>query len=117
VDQAGAAPPELGLADLEDADLFALRLAGQVLGHKAALVGRPGVARWFADFESVVAAELARRGIGVVLVDEPQLALPEDAGEEDQRLVREYLSLLAANQGLSSAQRSFCAALARRVSQ
>lgn len=94
--------------DLTDSDLFGLRLAGQVLGHKAALLGRPRVARWFADLESVVASELARRGVGVVMISQPSLALPAQADAADRQLLAEYLGLLAANQGLSGEQRDYC---------
>ena len=96
------------LADLNDRDLFGLRLAGQVLGHKAAISGRPRVARWFADLEAAVGAELARRGVGVVLVAEPPLGLPADADTADRQLLCEYLTLLADNEALSPAQRGFC---------
>jgi hypothetical protein len=101
-------PPGLDVAELNDADLFGLRLAGQVLGHKAALAGRPHVARWFSDLEAVMGAELARRGVGVVLVTEPGLALAPDADASDYALLSEYLAMLAANPGLSDAQRLLC---------
>lgn len=100
---------------LSDGDLFGLRLAGQVLGHKAGLAGRPHVARWFADFEAAIATELARRGVGVVLADPPELALHADADADDRRLLAEYLALLVANDGLSDAQRAVCRRLRERA--
>ena len=93
---------------LADRDLFGLRLAGQVLGHKAALASRPRVARWFADLESVAVAELARRGVGVVLVRQAELGLAAQADASDRQLLAEYLGLLAANDALSDGQRAFC---------
>jgi hypothetical protein len=72
---------------LADRDLFGLRLAGQVLGHKAAL---------------------ARRGVGVVLVRQAELGLAAEADASDRQLLAEYLGLLAANDALSDGQRAFC---------
>ncbi|HVM29642.1 MAG TPA: hypothetical protein VM305_02565 [Candidatus Limnocylindrales bacterium] len=115
MDQEWADPEGAELAALSDADLFGLRLAGQVLGHKAALVGRPRVARWFAELETVMGAELARRGVGVLLASEPDLVLPADADAEDYSVLAEYLSLLAANAALSDAQRQTCRRLLERV--
>jgi hypothetical protein len=108
VEQSAASDTGASVRALGDGDLFGLRLAGQVLGHKAALAGRPRVARWFADLESVVAAELARRGVGVVLVVEPELRLAPDADADDRQLLGDYLRLLAANEGLNEAQRTYC---------
>jgi hypothetical protein len=89
-------------------DLFGLRLAGQVLGHKAALAGRPRVARWFADFESVVAAELARRGVGVVLTStEPSLGC-SDADAGDRRLLGEYLGCWPLTRACRRRSACFC---------
>jgi hypothetical protein len=105
---AGEGPSGPDVAALSDADIFGLRLAGQVLGHKAALAGRPRVARWFADLETVMGAELARRGVGVVLVTEPELVLSADADASDYALLAEYLGLLAANDALSTEQRLLC---------
>ncbi|CAN5695404.1 hypothetical protein BH24CHL5_BH24CHL5_13750 [soil metagenome] len=105
----------LAVDDLNDNDLFGLRLAGQVLGHKAAALGRPRVARWFADFETVAAAELARRGVGIVLIVEPELRLPPGADAAERQMLAEYLGLLAGNQGLSEAQRDFCRRLLETV--
>ncbi|CAN5701074.1 hypothetical protein BH23CHL7_BH23CHL7_18120 [soil metagenome] len=108
----GATSPAVGsIRALGDGDLFGLRLAGQVLGHKSALAGRPRVARWFADLESFVGAELARRGVGVVLVVEPELRLAPDADATDRQLLGDYLRLLAANESLSETQRAYCRAL------
>lgn len=100
---------------LSDGDLFGLRLAGQVLGHKASLAGHPHVARWFADFEATIATEMARRGLGVVLADPPELALHPDADAGDRRLLADYLALLVANEGLSDAQRDLCRRLLDRA--
>jgi hypothetical protein len=108
VDAESAAAEGTPVERLTDSDLFGLRLAGQVLGHKAALAGRPRVARWFADLESTAAAELARRGVGIVLTAEPELQLGADAEAADRELLADYLRLLAANPGLSDEQRAFC---------
>jgi hypothetical protein len=111
VEQERAADEGPHVSGLSDGDLFGLRLAGQVLGHKAAIAGRPRVARWFADLESVVGAELARRGVGVVLIDEPELRLAPDADAADLTALSQYLGLLAGNPGLSEDQRRYCSRL------
>jgi hypothetical protein len=108
VEQSAASDTGASVLGLGDGDLFGLRLAGQVLGHKAALAGRPRVARWFADLESVMAAELARRGVGVVLLADAELRLAADADAADRQLLADYLRLLAGNAGLSETQRTFC---------
>jgi hypothetical protein len=117
VEHAETAVEGSAISALSDADLFGLRLAGQVLGHKAALAGRPLVARWFADFEAVVAGELAQRGVGIVLTDQPGLELPSDADAADRRLLGEYLELLAGNEGLSDAQRMLCRSLIAGIAE
>ena len=111
VEQGRVELQEPAVSGLADAELFGLRLAAQVLGHKAALAGRPRVARWFADLESLIAFRLASRGVGVVLGAEPRLALAPDADAADRRLLAEYLGLLADNEGLTKAQRETCRAL------
>ncbi|HEY7599348.1 MAG TPA: hypothetical protein VH741_05430 [Candidatus Limnocylindrales bacterium] len=99
------------LAELADADLLALRLAAQVLAHKAALVGRPLVGRWFGELERAVDFALARRGVGLVLGQPAAPSLPADASAEDRRLVVEHLGLLAGNDRLAEALRRLCADL------
>jgi hypothetical protein len=96
------------LEDLDDGDVFGLRLAAQVLGHKASLAGRPRVARWFADFEALAGGELARRGVGILLTSSPTPRLPAEAEPADRRLLAEYLRLVAQNGGLTAAQRAIC---------
>jgi hypothetical protein len=115
VERESAAEGEPDTTALSDGDLFGLRLAGQVLAHKAALAGRPRVARWFADLESVVSSELSRRGVGLVLVAEPELALAAGADAADIALLRDYLALLAGNASLSDAQRAYCQRLLEGV--
>jgi hypothetical protein len=99
------------LRELAEADLVALRLAAQVLGHKAGLHDRPAVVSWFADLGHAVDFEMARRGVGFVLGQPPEPNLPADADEHDRGLLVEHLGLLSDNGQLSAAVRAFCSAL------
>jgi hypothetical protein len=99
-----AADPSL--ADLPVPDLHALRLAAQVLQHKAALDQRPLIADYFQRLAEVSLAELAARGEGVrVLTLVTPAGLP-DAAPEQRRLLAEYLGLLIANERLSGRLRA-----------
>lgn len=98
------------LEPLNDTELFGLRLAAQVLAHKAVLAGRPRVARWFTALESAIVQQLARRGVGVVVATRSELDL-EGADAADRELLADYLGLLAGNDGLSAGQREACRAL------
>lgn len=99
------------LGALAEADLLALRLAAQVLGHKAGLLDRPAVVGWFTALEQAVKLEMARRGIGFVLGRASEPRLPASADAEDRRLLDEHLGLLAGNGQLSDAVRRLCAEL------
>jgi hypothetical protein len=99
------------LRELAEADLVALRLAAQVLGHKAGLHDRPVVVAWFADLGHAVDFEMARRGVGFVLGEPPEPQLRADADEHDRALLVEHLGLLSDNGQLSAAVRAFCTAL------
>jgi hypothetical protein len=103
------------LGALAEADLLALRLAAQVLGHKAALRDRPAVVGWFTDLELAVKMEMARRGIGFVLGRSSEPRLPASADDEDRRLLDEHLGLLCGNGQLSDAVRAFCSALRKAL--
>jgi hypothetical protein len=83
----------------------------QVLGHKAALAGRPAAARYFADLEHAVDFAMARRGVGFVLGEAPEPMLSAAAGGDERRLVADHLRLLADNDRLSATVRELCADL------
>ena len=100
-----AADPHL--ADLPTTDLHALRLAAQVMRHKAELGGRMAIAGYFARLFEASLVELAARGEGArVLTLAAPVGLPPEAGREDRRLLAEYLGLLIANEQLSARLRS-----------
>ena len=105
------------LEGLADADLLALRLAAQVLRHKAALAGRPLVARWFEDLGRAVDSAMARHGVGFVVGEAPTLALPREADESDRAMLVDHLRLVATNPALSPALRAACAELRETVSK
>ena len=95
-------------------ELGALRLAAQVMAHRAQLAGRPQVGLYFDSLESAVMAEQASRN----QVGSPELsatpAMVAMIGADDRRLIGEYLDLLVANKGLSNGVRRFCAGLRAR---
>ena len=94
------------LAELATADLFALRLAAQVMRHKAELDSRPLVADYFARLGNVATGELALRGEALRVIPAPTvLGLAPAADAEDRRMLAEYLTLLVANERLSQALR------------
>jgi hypothetical protein len=100
------------LVDLTSDDLVALRLAAQVMSHRAQLAGRPRVGLYFDSLESAVMAEQAARGQeGNRVVSAAELVVP---GADDRRLLAEYLGLLVGNEGLSDAVRRVCRSLAAR---
>jgi len=106
------ATPQAELASLPDADLVGLRLAAQVLGHKAEVSSRPNSAAYFADLQRVIQAALTSRLGGVRVLDDARLpVLPAGSDAEDRRLVNEYLGLLIANEQLSSELRAACRGL------
>jgi hypothetical protein len=94
------------LADLATADVHALRLAAQVMRHKADLDERPNVADYFDLLGNVCTAELARRGEALrVIAAMAPLALDVNADAEDRRVLAEYLGLLIGNERLSASLR------------
>jgi hypothetical protein len=106
------ATPQSELASLPDADLVGLRLAAQVLGHKAELDARPNSAAYFADLQRVIQATLTSRLGGIRVIDNDRLpVLPAGSDAEDRRLVNEYLGLLIANEQLSAELRTVCRSL------
>jgi len=106
------------LTALADADLVALRLAAQVLAHKAELADRARVAAYFESLERSVLAELASRTRRVrTLTERPLVTLDSAADAEDRRLAAEYLGLLVANERLSPQVREICRALRARDSR
>ncbi len=93
------------LAGLESADLAGVRLGAQIMGHKAAVIARTPVERFFATLAVAAGTERSLPGAGqmrtapVVLPFEER-ERPSDA-REDRRLLIEYLDLLSANIRLS----------------
>jgi len=97
------------LGALADGDLLGLRLAAQVMTHKAELTARSRVAGYFGRLEAAVGAELASRLTGIrAIATTSNLGLDDAAEEEDRRLVDEYLGLLGANEQLSPELREVC---------
>ena len=106
--------PEVELATLTVEDLAALRLAAQVMGHRAHLAGRPQVGLYFDGLESAVMAEQAARAqVGSIKVS-TTAAMVAVPGADDRRLIGEYLELLVLNDGLSENVRRLCAGLRAR---
>jgi hypothetical protein len=103
------------LAALPTADLHALRLAAQVMRHKAELDDRPHVADYFTRLGNASAGELAGRGEAFrVIPPATRLGLDPAADAEDHRLLAEFLGLLIGNERLSTALRDVTRALRSR---
>lgn len=103
-----------GLDELSTDDLSALRLAAQVMAHRAQQAGRPVVALYFDRLEAAVMAEDAARAQhrnG----GRPRAVLPLATGlvtsPEDDLAIGEDLALLADNERLAGAVRDFCRGL------
>jgi hypothetical protein len=111
--------PTPSLETLTDADLGALRLGAQVLGHRAGPERRPAVARYFTALEDALKLEIGRRNAGARSAEtaEQGTALPRPADAEDRRLVAEYFGLLIANERLSPSVRAVCRELRDRDSR
>ncbi len=106
--------PEVELATLTVEELSSLRLAAQVMGHRAHLAGRPQVGLYFDGLESAVMAEQAARAqVGSFKVS-TTVAMVAVPAADDRRLIGEYLELLVANEGLSDNIRRLCAGLRAR---
>ena len=103
------------LADLSTADLHGLRLAAQVMKHKAELDDRPLVGDYFDRLGMAAAGELAARGEALRLVTAATpLGLGPSADAEDRRLLAEYLGLLIGNERLSQPLRELGRSLRSR---
>ncbi len=97
------------LAELADNDLLGLRLAAQVMAHRAELERRGPVADYFGRLEYLIQAELASRMTGIrTSVGSGPVDLDEAAGADDRRIVGEYLGLLIGNEQLSPPLRTAC---------
>jgi hypothetical protein len=97
-----------GLSALSSDDLAALRLAAQVMAHRAQLADKPRVAMFFDRIEAEVIAELAargQRGHRTSSVSNPW----RGAGltEADRAAIAESVEMLAGNGGLSARVRAF----------
>lgn len=111
------------LAELSASDLADLRLAAQIMAHRAALTDRPRVALYFESLEAEVMAEQAARGQGgqspaaldgaeaTNRVVAPARLLDAAIAADDRALIAEYLGLLAENQKLPPAIREICRSL------
>lgn len=98
-----AAKPALGLSHLTADDLADLRLAAQIMAHRAQLSGRLSVVLYFDALEAaILAAEAARGQIGSAGPSGSLDPAPSSlsAGHEDDLLIRESLDLLANNERL-----------------
>ena len=96
------------LDDLSATDLEALRLASQVLAHKAALAEMPRVEMFFTSIEAEAAAEGAARGQRGRRDGEaadPWKTAP--LTPVDRAAIAAYLELLAGNERLSPAIREY----------
>ena len=96
------------LEDLSATDLEALRLASQVLAHKAALAEMPRVEMFFTSIEAEAVAEGAARGQrgrrGTIAADPWKSAALTPV---DRAAIAAYLELLAGNERLSPAIREY----------
>ncbi|MDP8905882.1 MAG: hypothetical protein M3N29_11385 [Chloroflexota bacterium] len=108
-----AADPHLG--ELATSDLHALRLAAQVLRHKAELESRAPIADYFGRLVERSLVELAARGEGVIVIaDRVDTRLPGTASRDDRRVLAEYFGLLIGNEQLSPTLRAALRALRAR---
>jgi hypothetical protein len=105
----------IGLGELSAADLHALRLATQVFRHRAQMLAKPALDRYWADLGRAVDFELARHGVGFVLGQAPDVQLDETADADDRQLLAEQLGLLAGNDQLAPAVRALCSTLRSRI--
>jgi hypothetical protein len=102
-----------GLDQMAVTDLESLRLASQVLAHKAALAGLPRVAMFFTSVETEAIAEAAARGQRGTRGDEsadPWRTAP--LTPTDRAAIRAYLELLRDNERLSPTVREYVRSLA-----
>jgi hypothetical protein len=93
-------------------DLEALRLASQVLAHKAALAGLARVEMFFTSVEAEAIAEAAARGQRGTRGNEsadPWKTAP--LAPTDRAAIRAYLELLRDNERLSPAVREYVRSL------
>ena len=101
------------LSALTPADLASLRLAAQVMSHRALLAGTPAAALYFDSLATAVDGEQAARsqlGAGDGARVAP-LLIDGARGTDDRRVIREYLAVLAANERLPASVREICRAL------
>ena len=116
------------LSELTPAELAALRLAAQVMSHRALLAGTPAAALYFDSLATAVdgeqaaraqtpqrggpeaASDIRRDADGVAPAVTP-LLIESGRGDEDRRVIGEYLALLATNERLPAAVRDVCHAL------
>lgn len=109
------------LTALTTDELTALRLAAQVMSHRALLAGTSAAALYFDSLATAVDAEEAARAQagngarasvtrGAEAIAAP-LLLQGARGEDDRRVVGDYLALLADNERLPAGVRDVCRAL------
>ena len=107
----------VSLADMSPQDLDALRLAAQVMAHRAALADLPRVALYFERIEAetlaeqAASAQLGRRmagpAPGVISIIGDRAA----TSDGDRAVIGEYLDLLVANGGLPKSVRDWLGGL------
>ncbi|HYI23403.1 MAG TPA: hypothetical protein VEX62_12315 [Candidatus Limnocylindrales bacterium] len=114
---------DVELASLTVDELAALRLAAQVMGHRAHLAGSPQVGLYFESLEAAVMAEQAGRAQQLSAHNTspghhtsigPTVLTPMVGSAEVQTAI-EYLRLLTANDGLAPAIRQYCLQLQRAI--
>lgn len=106
--------PALGLREMSGDDLAALRLAAQVMAHRALLGGQPRVVHYFESLDSAVVAEQAARGQPDQAPLSDTTLLAAGTTDDDLALIGEYLDLLIGNERLSVPVREGCRRLRAR---
>ncbi len=119
MDRSTATP---SLSQLTPAELASLRLAAQVMSHRALLAGAPAAALYFDSLATAIDGEQAARaqsapsnadaaggtrGMAVVA----PLLLDTARGDDDRRVIGEHLAMLAANERLPAPVRDVCRSL------
>jgi len=112
---------ELDLSGFASADLRALRLGAQIMGHRASLAARPHVAAFFAELEGILAIELRTAADAARQARRITLKFGEGIGRsgvpiEDRRLLAECLDLLGDNLALSPVVRLASASMGDQLS-
>lgn len=100
--------PALGLREMSGDDLAALRLAAQVMAHRALLGGQPRVLHYFENLDSAIVAEQAARAQPDQAPLSDTALLAAGTTDDDLELIGKDLDLLIGNERLSVALREGC---------